>query len=372
MLADRIFVADQRNSRVEWFGSDGTFWGMFGGTSDTPFGAVRAVGFDPQGRLWVGYGDTVAVFEVSGLAPPVIEVTPVQPALDQSLTVDIDSTPGQNNVVIVQTSSDGVDWETTMTVTAPDDGHVQFSGLRIQESMNVRALERSSRGDRVTSYSAHVKRVPSALLTTPSTLSLAERGVAFGVSGSIRPAYASGDYPVEFRTWRWESGAWKSRGSVAGKSTASSGSSQVAARLNLAQSGRWRIRAFHPGDSRSAAAWSSGYAYVTVKSKPSVGTPKAPRRARTGVAFRVYGYLTPMHTKGSHPVRLYAWRKTKSGTWKSYGWVKAKAADDSGRTVYSAKMKLKLPGAWRVRAYALADASHFGQWSHRYDYITVR
>jgi len=368
----RIFVADYRNNRIQWFSPEGTFWGEFGGTRDTPFSKVRAVAFDPQGRLWVGYNNTVASFEVDGIAPPSIDVTPAVPAVDESSTVDVQSVPGERSLILLQTSGDGVTWKTQSTHTAPASGRVQVSGLRFQETTHVRVLERSSRGDRVTAYSRQVKRVPKAIVSTPAVPDVVVRGATFNVRSSVRPVHASGTYPLRFNYWRWESGGWKGYGYVTGKATAKTTYSQVDASLKLPSTGKWRVRAYHEGDSSTAAAWSPGYDYVTVKTRPVVGTPKAPSSATTSAAFRVYGSLTPRHAKDSYPVRIYKWRKTSSGAWKSYGYSKAKASNYYSYSKYAASVRLPNAGRWRLRAYAPADSGHVAAWSTGFDYVTVR
>ena len=42
--------------------------------------------------------------------------------------------------------------------------------------------------------------------------------------------------------------------------------------------------------------------------------------------FTTYGFLKPWHTQYSYPVRIYKYRY-RSGAWKSYGYVLAKAGD---------------------------------------------
>jgi len=368
----RIFVADLRNRRVQWFSPEGVFWGEFGGTRDTPFGQVRAVGFDDQGRLWVGHDDTVAVFGVSGITPPSIDVTPAVPAIDESSTVVVEATPGENSTIDVQASEDGATWETLSRTRAPDNGRVSMSGVRFDQATHVRALERSSRGDRVIAYSRQLRTVPKAIVGTPVAPDVVVRGASFTVRSSVRPVHGTGTYPVSLHYWHWENGHWASYGSVKGRSTALAKYSRVEAKMKLPLTGRWRIRAYHGTDSDNSAAWSPGHHDVTVKMLPSVGRPHAPDRASRGVLFRVYGSLAPRHREGSHPVRVYRWRKSASGAWRSYGYVRAKVTDRSGHSRYSATMRLDRAGTWRVRAYAPADGSHVARWSSGYDYIRVR
>jgi len=108
------------------------------------------------------------------------------------------------------------------------------------------------------------------------------------------------------------------------------------------------------------------------KPKPWVGTPKAPLTMRKNSYYTVYGYLKPRHTSGTYPVRIYKWKRTSTGAWKSYGYVSAKASNYLDYTKYSKSMALTSTGKWRVRAYAQADTGHVAAWSSGYDYITVK
>ena len=111
---------------------------------------------------------------------------------------------------------------------------------------------------------------------------------------------------------------------------------------------------------------------ITVKPKTYVSNPKAPSKMSRRKYYTVYGYLKPRHTAGSYPVRIYKWKKTSSGKWKSYGYVNAKAYNYSSYTKYSRKIKLTSKGKWRLRAYAPADSQHAATWSSGYDYVRVR
>jgi len=110
----------------------------------------------------------------------------------------------------------------------------------------------------------------------------------------------------------------------------------------------------------------------SVKSRPFVGTPVAPARVSKSKRFAVYGTLGPAHPAGTRPVRIYRWRQTSSGAWKSHGYVTAVAKDRDGATRYYRRMRLPHRGRWRLRAFAGEDASHTAAWSSGYDYVTVK
>lgn len=104
----------------------------------------------------------------------------------------------------------------------------------------------------------------------------------------------------------------------------------------------------------------------------SVSTPIARSRMSRTKSYKVYGYLKPRHTAGTYPVRIYKWKKTASGKWKSYGYVRAKASNHSTFTKYSRSMRLSSAGKWRLRAYTPVDSLHLAKWSKGYDYVTVK
>jgi hypothetical protein len=116
-----------------------------------------------------------------------------------------------------------------------------------------------------------------------------------------------------------------------------------------------------------------GYSRImSVNVRPLVSTPKAPRTMRRSRYYTVYGDLRPKHKSGIYPVRIYRYKKTSSGKWKSYGYVKAKARNYKSYTKYYRKLRLTSRGRWRLRAYAPADSEHAKTWSSKYDYVTVR
>ena len=90
---------------------------------------------------------------------------------------------------------------------------------------------------------------------------------------------------------------------------------------------------------------------------PQLGAPVAPARVRAGVRFSVSGVLSPQHPAGAQSVVIRCYRRTGS-RWVLKRTVAAVNADDGDVTRYQAAFALGTPGAWRLRAYAPADAGH--------------
>ena len=116
---------------------------------------------------------------------------------------------------------------------------------------------------------------------------------------------------------------------------------------------------------------------VSVLLQPSledvtVGNPVAPLVMYRYKAKTVYGSLNPRHTAGTSPVRIYRWRKTASGAWKSSGYVKARVANYSSYSRYSQTLSFPARGKWRIRAYHPTCSLHVAKWSAKYDYVTVK
>ena len=71
--------------------------------------------------------------------------------------------------------------------------------------------------------------------------------------------------PVRIYRWRYVSGRWRAYGYVTARVHTYSSYSKYSISTRLPYAGSWRLRAYAPADSGHAAAWSSGYDYVTVR-----------------------------------------------------------------------------------------------------------
>lgn len=123
--------------------------------------------------------------------------------------------------------------------------------------------------------------------------------------------------------------------------------------------------------------------YLPSASPSAYATPKV--YVRTPIArsimsrfryYTVYGWLRPRHASGTYPVRIYKWKRTSGGGWRSYGYEKAKVSNPSHyssvTSKYARSIRLPYRGKWRLRASAPADSGHAATWSSGYDYVTVR
>ncbi len=103
----------------------------------------------------------------------------------------------------------------------------------------------------------------------------------------------------------------------------------------------------------------------------TLSNPVAPANMSHARSYVVTVALRPRHAAGSYPVRIYKYRLV-SRVWKSYGFVRARAANYSTYTKCSARVRLTTRGRWRLRAYAPADTAHSARWSVGCDYVTVK
>jgi hypothetical protein len=123
-----------------------------------------------------------------------------------------------------------------------------------------------------------------------------------------------------------------------------------------------RFRALYTGASGYASSTSPR---VLVKPKVYLGAPVAPLTIKKDVAFVVYGAFKPRHAVGwNKAVKLYCYKKNlTTGTWVLKKTVWCKTIDYSSYSRYWVKLSLPSRGAWKLRAYAPADARHAATWS---------
>lgn len=190
-------------------------------------------------------------------------------------------------------------------------------------------------------------------LTAPTTTSDAEPSYDFTATIHLFTSDNPGGSGVSSTQWRLDAGAWTDGTSIL---TTSSGDHRLAYRSC--------DFAGNVEDTRSVS--------FVVRTLPALGVPNAPTTMYRTRTYSVWGSLSPKHLAGTYPVRVYKWRRTASGVWKSYGYVLAKATDYNGATRYSCSVRLPYAGRWRLRAYATPDTYHVATWSAADRTVTVR
>ncbi len=217
----------------------------------------------------------VSSVSVSVPAPPIVATTltgtsgTVTTAYNGSLAVYADlkggAAPLPGRAVYLEYSSNGsTGWSRTAAAIAqPISGRYQTT-VRRTTTLYYRF---SFDGDAI--YGAatgrSIKVYPKPYLTNPYAPSYAHRSRAFTTYGYLKPGHSSGSYAVRIYKYRYVSGAWKSYGFTTAKASNYSGYTKYIKALSLPYVGKWRLRAYAPADSGHAAAWSSGYDYVTVR-----------------------------------------------------------------------------------------------------------
>ncbi len=115
-------------------------------------------------------------------------------------------------------------------------------------------------------------------------------------------------------------------------------------------------RAVFAGDATYEQATSSN---AQVTPRVSVTKPSAPTTARTTTTFAVSCLLKPRHTAGTYPLSFQC-RHFERGTWVLRKTIKAKAANVTGASRCSARIRLTLRGSWRIVAVHKADQANAG------------
>jgi hypothetical protein len=108
------------------------------------------------------------------------------------------------------------------------------------------------------------------------------------------------------------------------------------------------------GDATHVAATSLS---VTVTPRVKLGTPVAPKTAKKGKKFTVYGSLVPQHPSGSKTVKIKCYQK-KSGTWRLRRTVTATNRNYKTYSRYSEKLSLGARGSWKLVASYKATAKY--------------
>jgi len=210
---------------------------------------------------------------------------------------------------------------------------------------------------------ANAEAESAITLTTKSTSSL-DYGAKFEVAGALK----SGSTGLVGQKIILQAAAPKAEfKDVAQATTGVGGKFSFSVKPAKKTNYRVRFEGFGTtGHKNSVSAW------IGATPECYVRTPIARSTMSVDKDYTVYGYLKPKHKSGTMPVRIYKWKQTAAGKWKSEGYVKAKASNYSTYTKYSAKMKLGSKGKWRLRAFVPAGDGYAATWSKDFDHVTVK
>lgn len=90
------------------------------------------------------------------------------------------------------------------------------------------------------------------------------KGRTYSVSGTLKPRHAAGTKPVKVHAYRLVKGKYRYYKSFSATASNYSTYSKYTAKVKLPYRGRWRLRAYHPVDTKHLATYST-YRYVTVR-----------------------------------------------------------------------------------------------------------
>lgn len=179
-------------------------------------------------------------------------------------TLAANGTPLADRQVTLERSSDGKTYSDTsmVTLTSPSG---EFS-FKVKPTSTTRYRARyAGTPEGGAAVSPSVKVSVKAFVGKPSAPRTVRVRKKFTVSGHLKPRHTSGAYSVRVYGYNYYRGKWRSAGYIEFKASNHSTYSKYSRSISILDRGRWRLRAYHPSDSKNAASWSSGYEYVTVK-----------------------------------------------------------------------------------------------------------
>jgi cell wall-associated NlpC family hydrolase len=106
---------------------------------------------------------------------------------------------------------------------------------------------------------------PQVWLTSPTAPTTMYETRYYTAYGYLKPRHTAGSYPVRIYEDRYVNGAWKSYGYVKARAYDNWSYTKYAVSLKLPDSGRWRLRAYAPGDKEHVSTWSTPSKSITVK-----------------------------------------------------------------------------------------------------------
>lgn len=158
--------------------------------------------------------------------------------------------------VALQRSYDAKSW-TSVVTTAWPAGNYSIS----QKPSRITYYRLSFGGDDTyeATTSASVKVSPKVYLSSPKVPSYAYAKRSFTSSGYLKPQHTINSFAGYIQCYRYESGTYKLRATFR---MYGASSQHYKGTVKLPYRGKWRIRAYHPSDSKNYASYSS-YRYLT-------------------------------------------------------------------------------------------------------------
>lgn len=299
------------------------------------------------------------VFRTDDAEPPTVKVE-IKDSRKGSASISLSATDGQTG-----TGVDFIEWrlDSNATQTVSGDLATLAAGAG-RHTLRFRAQDVAGNSSG-TETKAFVVAAPTTTVLTSTSKTLSKYGQSYQLKGILR----AGGVGLGGKQIRIQ--ASSSGGAFVTVPVVVTSLPDGSFSVNVVPRDKTTYRAYYAGDGSTYVA--SPYSgSVVVTPCTYVGTPKAPKTMRKSKYYTVYGYFKPRHPSGTYPVRIYKWKKTSSGRWKSYGYVKARVSNYSDYSKYAKKIRLTSRGKWRLRAYAPADSGHAAAWSSGYDYVTVK
>jgi hypothetical protein len=182
------------------------------------------------------------------------------PGYHQAITIDAtlsdaSATPIAGADPVLETSTNGVDFADSGTDVSQLPNGVYRASIVVERRTYAR-LRFDAVDDVDGSTSSVVVVTPQVSVTTPASKSSVRRYRAFKVSGTLRPAHATGSRLVQLVVKRWNGRSWVSYKTVWTRATYRGSYSSYAASLKLRR-GSYHIAARAPADSIHAATISA-------------------------------------------------------------------------------------------------------------------
>jgi hypothetical protein len=222
---------------------------------------VYATGFESWDAMGLNYVQ-VPVSRVSARGPAEVPYNGKATIKGSVKTWRGSSLPGRS--VSLQWSKNGYTWSTICTKKTTSKGFYSFTSPRFIERRYFR-VRFNGDSKNLAEWSPVLKVLPRVRFSKPTvdrTRIVANSSVK--VRGTLMPRFRAGSEPVQIKAYRLENGTYVLKSVTPATVSNYRSYSRYARTVKLTEAGSWRIRAFHPADSKHAAT-RSAFVSVTVK-----------------------------------------------------------------------------------------------------------